>query len=422
MEKNKSKFEQLENRLALILCFLQIITVGAAIYDQSIYLIGCTVVSLWIGFARLGFVRQGKQTEIIQKRRCKFSGVLLLPPSIALCALSVMPLLVPVQIEANLLQIGVVCTLVAIQAAIAVLSLIANRSVKTVIGGTVRYFDIALLCGLLVILVSRLLLLGDESEWAQMVCLTGCVMGGILFLVGCNMLLCTLCGYHSTKESLKWIHSIFRDNRRKLHFVSVGKDAFMVLVKLIMSIVSFSFFMFTNALFSCGIGIARYTALSMRGKNWNEQLRLYRRVSLVLMFSGICYAAYSVRLFFGGSAGQYNMIMALAIACYTFVDFGIQISELIKLRKRQNLEAEALRLVSFSGILVSFVLTQTAIMSFSEPGEHNFSDGLSGLVFGGLVVVVGIVLLIRYSWFRRKNKVPILKNSDNEKEEIVSDE
>lgn len=113
------------------------------------------------------------------------------------------------------------------------------------------------------------------------------------------------------------------------------------------------------------------------------------------------------------------MIMALAIACYTFVDFGIQISELIKLRKRQNLEAEALRMVSFSGILVSFVLTQTAIMSFSEPGEHNFSDGLSGLVFGGLVVVVGLVLLIRYSWFRRKNNA---SNDEAVKEVLVSDE
>lgn len=168
----------------------------------------------------------------------------------------------------------------------------------------------------------------------------------------------------------------------------------MVLVKLGMSFASASFFMFANALFTCGIGLARYVALKMQGKETAEQLRLYRRVSVILSISGLCYVGYSVRLFFGGSAGQYSEVMALAIAAYTFVEFGIQIHDLIKLRKQHDLEAKALRLVSLCGILVSFVLTQTAIMSFSEPGEHNFSDGLAGVVFGGLVVIVGVISLL----------------------------
>ena len=67
----------------------------------------------------------------------------------------------------------------------------------------------------------------------------------------------------------------------------------------------------------------------------------------------------------------------------------------IKLRKHRDLEAKALRLVSLCGILVSFVLTQTAIMSFSEQAEHNFSDGLAGVVFGGLVMLVGIIMSLR---------------------------
>lgn len=116
----------------------------------------------------------------------------------------------------------------------------------------------------------------------------------------------------------------FQKKRRFFYFVSVGKDGIMLLVKLGMSLISTSFFMFANALFSCGIGLARYTALKMQGKDSDEQLRLYRRVMAILSFSGLCYVGYSVRLFFGGSAGQYGMVMALAIAVYTFVEFGIQ--------------------------------------------------------------------------------------------------
>ena len=83
-------------------------------------------------------------------------------------------------------------------------------------------------------------------------------------------------------------------------FASVGKDGVMVLWKLVMSITSASLFMFANALFSCGIGAARYTALMIGGKPQEKQLRLYRRVALILSFSGLCYVGYSIRLYLCG--------------------------------------------------------------------------------------------------------------------------
>lgn len=387
MENNKSINIRINIQTAALLCVLSTVMVGIAIYYKSTYLAGCGAALLWIDIFRLRFIRQENESEDIQRKRCKFAGVVLFLPVIVICGSSIIPSFFPAQLRVDIIQIGLVCVIVAIQTALVIFSLVTNRAYKTVASGVVRHLDIAVLCGLLASLVSRLLLLGTEEEWAPMVCLTGCVMGGIMLLLVCNMLLCTICGYRTTRESIQLIRRIIGDNRRKLHFVSVGKDGVMVFVKLIMSIVSFSFFMFANVLFSCGIGIARYTALMMQGKDREGQLKLYAKVALILSFSGICYVAYSIRLFFGGSAGKYDMVMAIAIACYTFVEFVIQIRELIKLRKEQNLEAEALRLISFSGILVSFVLTQTALMSFSEPGEHNFSDGLAGVIFGGLVVV-----------------------------------
>lgn len=404
MENDKSPDMQVSIQTAFLLCILQVVMIGFAIYYKTIYLTGCGTVIFWIGIFRLWFIRQGKQSEDIQRRRCKLAGLVLFMPVIALCGLSIMPLFVPIQLRVDMVQIGIYCVLIAMQAVLLTFFLIINRAGKAVAVSVVRHFDIAVLCVLLAALVSSLLLLGAEEEWAQMVCLTGCVMGGIMFLLGCNMLLCAICGYRTTRGSIRLIRGIIRDNRRKLHYVSVRKDGVMVFVKLVMSIVSFSFFMFANVLFSCGIGIARYTALMMQGKDREEQLKLYAKVALILCFSGICYVAYSVRLFFGGSAGKYGMVMAITIACYTFVEFGIQIRELIKLRREQNLEAEALRLISFSGILVSFVLTQTALMSFSEPGEHNFSDGLAGVVFGGLVVLTGLFARLR-CWFLTRKMV-----------------
>lgn len=367
-----------------LLVFLQIIFLVSVCCFRSTYLIGCGGLALWLGGFRL----------LVKKRSGPWCSVLLILPAVVLCILSAAPLFADLLPVYGTIQTGIICALIGAQAFFVAASLIVRRKEKDVSIWMMRQFDFALLCTLLPALVSQLLLLGEESEWAQMVCLTGCMMGGVLLLLGCNLLLCALCGYRGTLASIRLVRDEFQRRRRIFHFASVGKDGFMVLVKLVMSIASASFFMFANALFSCGIGLARYVALKMQGKETVGQLRLYRRVCAILSFSGLCYVGYSVRLFFGGSAGQYSEVMALAIAAYTFVEFGIQIYDLIKLRKKRDLEAEALRLVSLCGILVSFVLTQTAIMSFSEPGEHNFSDGLAGIVFGGLVVLVGIVALL----------------------------
>lgn len=370
--------------MGVLSLLFQMIFLAAALCFHSAYLIGCGGLLLWLGGFRL----------LVQKHTGAWCSALLILSAIVLCGLSAAPLFAELMPSYDIVQTGVVCVLVGAQACLATVSLIVRRKEKDVPTWMTRQFDAALLCVLLPALVSQLLLLGEEGEWAQMVCLTGCVMGGLMLLLGFNLLLCALCGYRGTWESIRLVQDEFRRRRRIFHFVSVGKDGFMVLVKLVMSIASASFFMFANALFSCGIGLVRYVALKMQGKETSEQLRLYRWVSAILSFSGLCYAGYSVRLFFGGSAGQYSEVMALAIAAYTFVEFGIQIHDLIKLRKQHDLEAKALRLVSLCGILVSFVLTQTAIMSFSEQAEHNFSDGLAGVVFGGLVVLVGVISLL----------------------------
>ena len=354
--------------MGVLSLLFQMIFLAAALCFRSAYLIGCGGLLLWLGGFRL----------LVQKHTGPWCSVLLILPAIVLCGLSAAPLFVELMPSYDIYQTGVVCALVGAQACLTAVSLIVRRKEKDISAWITRQFDAVLLCVLLPALVSQLLLLGEEGEWAQMVCLTGCVMGGLILLLGFNLLLCALCGYRGTWESIRLVQDEFRRRRRIFHFVSVGKDGFMVLVKLVMSIASASFFMFANALFSCGIGLARYVALKMQGKETSEQLRLYRWVSAILSFSGLCYAGYSVRLFFGGSAGQYSEVMALAIAAYTFVEFGIQIHEL----------------VSLCGILVSFVLTQTAIMSFSEQAEHNFSDGLAGVVFGGLVVLVGMISLL----------------------------
>jgi len=99
------------------------------------------------------------------------------------------------------------------------------------------------------------------------------------------------------------------------------------------------------------------------------------------------------------------MQIALVIALYTFVEFGINIKETFRLRKSKNLEAKALRAISFSSTLLCFVLTQTAIMSFANEGDNSFANALSGVVFGGLAALIGLYVILD-SFSHKKLFVP----------------
>lgn len=151
--------------------------------------------------------------------------------------------------------------------------------------------------------------------------------------------------------------------------------------------------MSANALYSSGMGVARFVAIKMHTHSREEQTQSYRYVGTIIAAASICYVLYSVRLFWGGSSGVYNMNIALVIALYTFVEFGINLKEALHLRKSKALQAKALRAISFAATLFCFVLTQTAFMSFASAGDNSFSNALSGVIFGGPAALIGLYVI-----------------------------
>ncbi len=385
-----------------MLCLLEAILVAIALWQKSLYLLTAGISGLWLCFWRLRWIALRGSGETRQAKGCKLAGLWLLLPSFSIAAVSAMQLWRITERPPHILEMVLVCGAVAGASALRILSLVQSRKESGVAVQVFRYYDFSSLAVSLAVLVSQLLWSGAAEEWPGMVCLTGCVMAGLILLLGSALLLRAMCNFASIMESVRMVKQAFQKKQRTFHFAKVGKDAFLLLLKLGMSIVSQSFFMFSNALFTGSMGIARYVALRMEGKDHASQLRLYRSVGWILSLAGLAYVTYSIRLFFGGTPGNYGQIMAIAIAFYTFLEFGVQVADLIRLRKKHDLEAEALRLISFCSILVSFVLTQSALMSSSSQGEHAFTDGLAGVFFGGLVVLVGAGILIRCHRFHEK--------------------
>lgn len=184
--------------------------------------------------------------------------------------------------------------------------------------------------------------------------------------------------------------------------ISIRKDIILVLGKLMFSIFTVSFFLFVNALYTAGMGVARFIALYYSKKEWKEQIRGYFLIGIGILVGGSSYVIYSLRLFFNEKTTTYPMVVALIIAMYTFWELFVVIKNYIKARMINDILSEELKLIGLSSTLICLVLTQVAIMSFSYDGDASFYNGLSGIVFGSLSALVGVYMMIRAVLWKKR--------------------
>lgn len=325
----------------------------------------------------------------------KRQGFLALLPSFGLIASAVGFLLRP-EIDVTIYAAYALIAVSAAFVAWLVFKIVTLRGDKSIAGRFTRLISVATMSAPLSLIVGIILTIAEiEDDLGVLVCLSTAAFGGASLLIAVNLIIVSLCGYQGTIDSVKTIRRLIKDKKLVFVRISVAKDGFMVLSKTVISIVALSFFMFTNALYSAGLGVARYIAVKMHTQSGEKQIQSYFRVGVVIFLASISYVIYSIRLFYKSETASFHMIVGIAIACYTFLEFGINIREALRMRKSDALEAKALRAISLSSTLLCFVLTQTALISFANEGDSSFANALAGVVFGGAAALVGVYVMVR---------------------------
>ncbi|MFA0814882.1 MAG: hypothetical protein ACC608_03750 [Anaerofustis sp.] len=72
------------NVMTRIVCALQIILLGVAVFTQSFYMLDYAAVCLRLGIFRLAFAMLASLDEEMQKRKCRFSGLCMFPQLLVL--------------------------------------------------------------------------------------------------------------------------------------------------------------------------------------------------------------------------------------------------------------------------------------------------------------------------------------------------
>lgn len=168
--------------------------------------------------------------------------------------------------------------------------------------------------------------------------------------------------------------------------------------KLIVGIISLSFFTCAGALYTFGMVGARLCAISGMLKDDEDHAavrRSYAASGMILTAASLLYIIYSIRLFFS-PADSYNMYTAIAIAAFTFIELPLNVRRAIVESHSTTLPHRAIRTISIASSLICLVLTQTALLSFSATASA-FTPGTNAvmaLLMGCAASALGIGMIV----------------------------
>lgn len=195
--------------------------------------------------------------------------------------------------------------------------------------------------------------------------------------------------------------------------ITLSSNFILAFLKAILGIFTSSIFLFISALYSTGCGMGRLTYFigTKNSQTENDELKYYLYISLILFSTSVIYIIYMIRLFFIPSSAHYPMIAGISLATISTWEMFWSIRGLVKSHKRNDLLLSGLKAIGLATALLSIVLTQIAILSFTMPNEDcSVYNALAGTVFGGMCVCISISMLARYK--RHMNRIK--KNEQTE--------
>lgn len=222
----------------------------------------------------------------------------------------------------------------------------------------------------------------------------------------------------------KYFHLNYKEKANINSRLSLLGNAFVAFCKMVMGIFSTSIFLFISAFYSLGCMASKQTyfaGLNHSKIDKEQEPKYYLRIAIILLFTDIIYIVYMIRLFFIPSASRYPQVVGIGLAFISTLEMYFAIRGLIKSKKHDELLLSGLKCVSLSTALLSIVLAQTAILSFTMPEvDCSIYNALAGILFGFVCIIIAIAMLFKYNKVVKNKKLAkkqfqfkLLKKTDN---------
>lgn len=163
-------------------------------------------------------------------------------------------------------------------------------------------------------------------------------------------------------------------------------------IKIIIGIHTGAYFYLLSGLSTFFTGLNRHIYLRSTKKENDKIASLL--ISSFLVLIGVFYLLYALRLFFIEiEIKEYPIILAIAIAAFSFLELGLSIYEFSINRKSKDMSILSFRTMNLALSLFALVNTQNALlMANGTPNQK--ADGLFGVIVGAIAILLGIGLIV----------------------------
>lgn len=194
------------------------------------------------------------------------------------------------------------------------------------------------------------------------------------------------------------------DSIRKMTETAKQKH-FVLLVSLVYnfpwSVCKILFGAFTQSYFFCISGASTLLFGFVKKiylKNYNsndvsEKVGKSITISILLIISSALFTFYMARLFFVNDVKDYDKILSITIATFSFFELGYATYHFVKAQKTSDVLLKTFKGCSLVSSLYAIVLTQVALLSATKTNAQ-FFNGLTGVILGSFAILIGVYLLL----------------------------
>ena len=179
---------------------------------------------------------------------------------------------------------------------------------------------------------------------------------------------------------------------------SLLKNLFYFCFKVIVGIVFKSPLLIAIAIYNILIGLVKANCSRGLWKNKDDlkDIKTYLLGGVILSLSSMFYIAYTVIQLYHPSNTKYNLIIAIAIACFACYSMTLSILGLVWAKGKTMLIKEY-KFTNFATALTNIVLTQIAILSFTTVQDMSVYNSFMGGLVGVVILGFGLYFIINGS-------------------------
>lgn len=177
--------------------------------------------------------------------------------------------------------------------------------------------------------------------------------------------------------------------------VSVTSNIILAIGKIIVGVVTGSYFFCVAGCFNFMMGGAKGTCLYGIIRSTKIK-RLNTYIGCLLMLAGSVYALYMGKyILFPSESFKFTTTLAIAIAAVAFYEMGTAIYGIVKTREHTTLYRN-IKVINLASSLTAIAFAQVALLSFNDDigGARSQYNGVMGGIVGVICVILGLSIIL----------------------------